>query len=321
MNPFQGHQRVSGRRPCPICGGHAGLARGQGIRCAGFPLDLVAYCTREERAGRLPIDISTSPPAYKHLLRGNCGCGAQHQPGLIRAILPVRTVLEDNDPILPLDDRDRIYRFALARLPLRPDAEHDLTRRGLTTESIERVGYRSVPVFGTDRTRFLAAMRDEFGESALCRCPGFSDKNGRLFFWSARKDDGYIVPYRDEVGRITGLQMKVLDGRYLTARGTRVRDVYHMAGPGAPGMDLFLTEGGLKAEVSAGLGPVWCMGTPGQILTPEHIAVIQRLQPGRVVVALDEETNPNTTAIREKWLQSLWETGIPVYRATWEQQN
>ena len=64
--------------PCPVCGGHAGLPQGSGVRCAGFTLDTVAFCTREEYAGGLPIELRTEPPSYKHRLLGRCGCGRTH---------------------------------------------------------------------------------------------------------------------------------------------------------------------------------------------------------------------------------------------------
>src|SRR5688572_4444756 len=64
--------------PCLVCGGHRGLPRGLGVRCVGFTLDYVCYCTREEFAGRAELDITTQPPAFKHLLVGRCSCGQEH---------------------------------------------------------------------------------------------------------------------------------------------------------------------------------------------------------------------------------------------------
>lgn len=65
--------------PCPICGGHALLQKGKGIRCAGFTNGEYAYCTREQHAGNLPLDDKCSPPAYRHWLgAGDCRCGTNH---------------------------------------------------------------------------------------------------------------------------------------------------------------------------------------------------------------------------------------------------
>jgi hypothetical protein len=74
--------RYSTSSPCPVCHGHDRLPRGQGERCAGFLSDDCrwAHCTREERAGGLPLDERTEPPSYLHLIGGPCKCGEEHAP-------------------------------------------------------------------------------------------------------------------------------------------------------------------------------------------------------------------------------------------------
>jgi hypothetical protein len=61
--------------PCPICGGHDGLARGQGIRCFGFLSGNYARCTREEHSGKL---AQNRDGTYSHRLEGDCLCGQPH---------------------------------------------------------------------------------------------------------------------------------------------------------------------------------------------------------------------------------------------------
>jgi hypothetical protein len=305
--------------PCPICGGHAGLPQRRGIRCAGFTLERVAYCTREEWAGSLPLDITASPPAYKHRLYGRCDCGTEHGWSSVGETVPRQRTRPDG---LPLAERHAVYAHILDLLELRPPALADLTRRGLTAEAALAAGYRSLPRRGTEHRAFVKSMVVAFGETTLRRCPGFLDKNGRLGFWTASRDhDGYIVPYRDEEGRITGIQAKYLEGRYLTARGTRLADVYHVSGRGAPGHGLYLTEGATKVNVASHLAKAWCFAVAGQALMPEHIAAINGLRPGRVIVTLDEEDNANTDRARERWLRALHAAGLSVYRAVWEGED
>src|SRR6266566_1978163 len=74
--------------------------------------------------------------------------------------------------------------------------------------------------------------------------------SNHLFFWTGAS---YVVPYVDEQGRISGLQVKEIGGKYLTARGAKATEMYHVAGRRHGITDLFVTEGGLK---SRGLGPV-----------------------------------------------------------------
>jgi hypothetical protein len=75
-------QRFTRVHPCPVCGGHDALARGQGVRCFGY-LDAsgdYARCTREDRAGGLPQNRDGT---YSHWLHGDCRCGCCHvAPGV-----------------------------------------------------------------------------------------------------------------------------------------------------------------------------------------------------------------------------------------------
>ena len=75
-------QRYTAARPCPICGGWEARARGQGERCAGYLAGSgkVAWCTREELSGSLPLDEHVEPAAYRHTLSGDCACGTRHAP-------------------------------------------------------------------------------------------------------------------------------------------------------------------------------------------------------------------------------------------------
>lgn len=71
-------QRYRRERRCPICAGCESDPRGMGVRCTGFISDDggTAFCSREERAGRLEVHAATG--AYLHRLRGTCGCGERH---------------------------------------------------------------------------------------------------------------------------------------------------------------------------------------------------------------------------------------------------
>ena len=70
-------QRFTRLRPCPVCGGHDGLARGKARRCFGYLDDTggFARCTREEKAGAL---ARNGDGTYSHRLLGRCPCGRTH---------------------------------------------------------------------------------------------------------------------------------------------------------------------------------------------------------------------------------------------------
>jgi hypothetical protein len=72
-------RRFTQADPCPICGGHDTMGRGQGLRCFGYydRQGKYARCTREERAGSLPRN---GDGTYSHRLHGPCRCGQRHGP-------------------------------------------------------------------------------------------------------------------------------------------------------------------------------------------------------------------------------------------------
>ena len=223
---------------------------------------------------------------------------------------------------MPIVVRHVVYSAAMDLLDLRVEALDDLIGRGLTPGAIELAGYRSLPRRGIKHRSFIAELVESLGEELLRQCPGFTDKNGRLGFWTAFfQRDGYVVFYRDEYGFITGFQAKILGGKYLTGRGSLLSTVYHLAGPRVQGQDLYVTEGATKASVASHLGDICTFAVAGQSLTPQHIDVIQRLRPGRVIVALDQEDNVNTDRARERWSRMLWEQGLEVFTAVWESED
>jgi putative DNA primase/helicase len=74
-------RRFSSSRPCPICGGHPRLQRGNGERCYGFLSEdgVWAHCTREEHAGGLEQNPESG--TYAHRLVGSCRCEVWHDTG------------------------------------------------------------------------------------------------------------------------------------------------------------------------------------------------------------------------------------------------
>lgn len=286
------------------------------MRCAGFTLDRVSFCTRDEQAGSLPIEISTSPPTFRHQLVGACGCGSQHG----WAGVAVATRRSAEEPYPDIDDRDRAYRALLDRLTLRPSGHADLRRRGLSDRAIRDAMYRSLPVRGREHTALIASLQAAIWD-LMARVPGFFDKNHRPSILTAGSGDGYFVPYADEQGRITGLQVKRLGGRYLTLPGTKLEHVYHVAGRPVPGQRIWLTEGGLKAQVAHALLGHTFVGIAGQALQARHVDLLARFEPSAVVIALDAEDNATTDRARHRWAQLLADAGLRVEVAIWDRAH
>ena len=77
-------RRFTRANPCLICGGHDGMPRGKGTRCYGFHSSdgQYAHCTRDDKAGGLPLEPESQ--TYAHRLDGPCNCGVAHGPGAAR---------------------------------------------------------------------------------------------------------------------------------------------------------------------------------------------------------------------------------------------
>src|SRR5262249_13214137 len=68
-------------RPCPVCGGGEDDQRGDAVRCFGYRMRGArsVVCTREERAGALPLNDRLN--GYVHSLGPGCACGINHGEG------------------------------------------------------------------------------------------------------------------------------------------------------------------------------------------------------------------------------------------------
>lgn len=70
-------RRHTRRHPCECCGGYDELQRGIGLRCWGFTVDGMCFCTRENVAGALTMHGPSQ--TFGHRLNGPCQCGVSHE--------------------------------------------------------------------------------------------------------------------------------------------------------------------------------------------------------------------------------------------------
>ncbi|HVF49685.1 MAG TPA: hypothetical protein VNA19_06340, partial [Pyrinomonadaceae bacterium] len=111
-----------------------------------------------------------------------------------------------------------VYSTLLSRLELAPTHGDDLLQRGLSDTAIAANLYASVPdkEAGARQARALARIYD------LTGVPGFYRRNGRWQVNDCCK--GYYIPYRNHLGRIMGLQIRLDDTsngkyRWLSSKG------------------------------------------------------------------------------------------------------
>lgn len=69
-------KRHTASQPCPVCGGHEKLERGQGERCHGFyGTEGWVHCSQRESTNKL---FATQSSTWAHREAGECPCGETH---------------------------------------------------------------------------------------------------------------------------------------------------------------------------------------------------------------------------------------------------
>jgi hypothetical protein len=230
-------------------------------------------------------------------------------------------------PQVDPDTISEVYEAYLALRRLRRDHETWLQGRGQADlKAAHRHGYVSLPKGYKETAAVLDALEQRFGADVLAAVPGFYRARNRLTTHTARSDtDGFVIPYRDERGRIIGMQRRLTSGnggKYQTfvRGGDRFLTV---AGPEWANDDsrvLLLVDGGHKAHVAAELLQVRVVGLPGSNLNDGHLQHLLRLAPDVVVEALDADkfSSDALATARGRMLEKLHEGGFEVVTAVWE---
>ena len=153
-------------------------------------------------------------------------------------------------PLTDIDLRDATYQALLSQLTLASDHRANLLSRGLSTEVIERLNYKTTPFVGMN----MIAKKLLADGHYLAGVPGFYRKNGDWTFVSERR--GILIPVRDLQGRIQGLQIRrdnVTRRKFRWVSsveqpdGCKAESWVHLAGK--PRETVILTEGPMKADI------------------------------------------------------------------------
>ena len=202
-----------------------------------------------------------------------------------------------------------LTRLICVVLSLSPEHRARLLARGLSAAEIERNRYVSAPATHAERESAAVALApylDAFGGGT----PGFYNDRGlwRMVYCAP----GFLIPARDEWGRIQALALRAdepLSGKYLwLSSNPEVEDDHcqrkyplgassgapvHFANrPGLWGAgELTVTEGTLKADVIAALSGLPVVGVAGVNNTRGLAARLHRNFPQlrRVNVAFDKD--------------------------------
>lgn len=299
--------RVTRREPCRICG-------------------KPDYCTRT-RDGRtsfcMRVDSGSTGQAH------NGGWIHRHddgQPDPFRP-RPVLRAKPAEPTIASVIRRDQVYTGLLDRLTLTAKHAAVLHAKGVTPELVVRALYSSVPESAEERQRIAD---DLAGEHDLSGVPGFFRRAGR---WTIDPPRGILIPCRDVLGRIAGMQIRrdrADDGGkyvWLSSRdrpgGTPAQPSIHVASPSYVDAAHFalLTEGFLKSDITADLLDCAVLGLPGVTSCHDQIApTLGQLGPLRAVfVAVDADftEQPQVAAALDRILDQLARAAIYTEVLTW----
>ena len=310
--------RVSRRRPCPICG--------KPDWCSISGDGDIAVCMRKRS------DHPARNGGWTHILSSGA-----HSP-------PVRPqpTGRKTTPVAERADSERrhvVYTALLDALELSEVHREDLLRRGLSPAEIPRLHYKSTPSSGaaTEIARTLSRQFDLRG------VPGFYQRSGA---WRAAwMPPGYVVPYRDEQGRMQALQIRrcpydgtdkyiwfssnpdLMDeqGRQKYPCGTSSNAPLHYTRPDLlrDSHEVWLTEGALKAEIASFLlGGAAIIAAAGVTHFPQNFPASLKAQYPKLkttIVVFDNDwwVKPPVKAAHQRLRSALAQAGFQVITRTW----
>ena len=176
--------------------------------------------------------------------------------------------LKEEQPADP-EQKDRVYRRLLELLPLTAVHRDKLLMRGFTETEIQKLGFRSTPLSGTESLA-RKLLREGYSLSGI---PGLfvnRQQNWDAAFY--KKNRGFLCPAYDLSGRISGFQIRLDvpydDRKYLWFSSTNQNRGTGSGSPitflGNPKSKVIgVTEGILKAEAAYAMSGCSFLGVPG----------------------------------------------------------
>ena len=246
----------------------------------------------------------------------------------VQGNIPKSEHIQDAEPIEtpPTDilSRNETYTALLSKLTLASDHRQNLRNRGLSDEEIDRLGYRTTPVVGT-QTIARQLLSDGCYLSGV---PGFYRKDGQ---WSFVCDSrGILIPVRDSEGHIQGMQIRRDNVsrrkfRWVSSSGRpdgcKAEGWVHIAGKTRT--TVLLTEGPMKADVVHFLSGQTVLAVAGvNTLTQLELILPQLRGQGveRIMTAFDMDfmENPHVQNGYKALVSLLSEAGFTYGTYLWD---
>ena len=229
---------------------------------------------------------------------------------------------------------DRTYRAFLSLCVLEKQHKEQLLLRGLSEAHIKYFGFRTAPTHKEQHTRIINKLL--FYGYKLEGVPGFfKDKSGRWNYNLFRFTSGILIPMMSIDRRIQGFQIRLDHPRegnkYLwfssknKAQGLSSGSPAHITNPLEINSNpvIYLTEGGLKADIACALSGKSFIGVAGvnnQSDLPELFNNLKQLGVKRIVDCFDRdcEYNEQVEKARRKLKSKVLKAGLIYSRMSWD---
>lgn len=231
--------------------------------------------------------------------------------------------LPDLKPEASIERRHSVYTYFLKMLPLYKRHALDLQQRGFTKKQVIKNLYRSIPDKASQRMNVLSALASRYD---LTGVRGFRERDG---IWECFYVPGYLIPFRDEKGRIQALQIRTDRGepKYLffgfRDSGIDNSTPVHVVNPDVARRtkSAWVTEGPLKADVASIFFDACFIASPGVSSWRSLMPVLENLNLEGIVQAFDrdQDENPAVKKCVEKFQETLLGK-VQIARASWPKE-
>src|SRR5918912_2030416 len=313
-----GFQRVTARRPCPVCGRKKWCQVTRDGRLAHCMWESRGAVKRAKDDGYIHVLVydTTLEPArnyYPTALNNHHGLGSELAPLEIRD--------SAYGKLLELSSAWRYERELVI-------GERGLFARGFGEEDVSRFG--ALPPRVAERDALAQVINELLADehpvyagqkrgAAVLGVPGFWEGPGghpRLGRASDYKRPALVIPYRDRQGMIQACQLRFSGARgksiytWLSTsednlekepRGTSSGSPIHFAMRGdkwLPDLPVVITEGALKAEAFVTLRPA-CRAIATAGVSVAHQAIIEAARGEEAAIAFDSDHRQNAQVCRQ----------------------
>jgi putative DNA primase/helicase len=231
----------------------------------------------------------------------------------------------DGAPLADADTLHAAYSALLDGLTLSDDHRANLRARGLSDEQIDARRYRSYPLDGRDRARWLILAA--IGPKAN-GVPGMGQRNRSLY-----GPEGLLIPCHDTQGRIVGISIR-RDSADAGSRYVWLSSKKHGGpSPGAPchvpvgipqpSPRARVTEGALKGDIAYSLSGLPTIGVAGVGNLKTLVDVLKQLGAETVVLSFDADAAENPAVARAlcKAYKLLVAAGFQVEMERWAPED